>query len=101
VGEVYMSVTYGDPCTYICCAVVTIVIILCTAATPEVAQAPRSADQGLDESASNLLQLSQHETDEGKFQDCEGVAIEIFPVLGEAAAAVEPRKRAFDDPTLG
>ena len=26
---------------------------------------------------------------------------EIFPILGEAAASVEPRNCAFDDPTLG
>jgi hypothetical protein len=29
------------------------------------------------------------------------VAIEIFPILGEAATTVEPCDGAFDDPTLG
>jgi hypothetical protein len=50
---------------------------------------------------SRITELSQHDADGGEFQECEGVAIEIFPVLGEAAATVEPRNRAFDDPTLG
>ena len=28
-------------------------------------------------------------------------AVEVFPILGETAATVEPGDRAFDDPTLG
>jgi hypothetical protein len=32
---------------------------------------------------------------------CEGVAVEIFPILGETAATVEPRNGSLDDPTLG
>ena len=48
-----------------------------------------------------LRKLSQHETDGREFQERESVAVEIFPVLGQAAATVEPRNRAFDDPTLG
>ena|SRR5215472_6223717 len=48
-----------------------------------------------------VTKLSQHETDGGKFQEREGVAVEIFPILGEAAATVEPRNGAFDGPTLG
>ena len=31
----------------------------------------------------------------------EGVAVEIFPILGETATTVEPCDGAFDDPTLG
>ena len=50
---------------------------------------------------SRITELSQHDADGGEFQEREGAAIEIFPVLGEAAATVEPRNRAFDDPTLG
>ena len=34
-------------------------------------------------------------------QEREGAVVEVFPILGEAAAAVEPGDRAFDDPTLG
>jgi len=51
--------------------------------------------------SSGVIELSQHEADGGQFQEREGVAVEIFPVLGETAATVEPRNRAFDDPTLG
>jgi len=48
-----------------------------------------------------ITELSQHEADGCEFQESEAAAVEIFPVLGEAAAAVEPADRAFDDPTLG
>ena len=51
--------------------------------------------------SARITKLSQHEADGGEFQECKGAAIEIFPVLGEAAATIEPRNRAFDDPTLG
>jgi hypothetical protein len=51
--------------------------------------------------SSRITELSQHEADGREFQEGERVAVEIFPVLGEAAATVEPRNRAFDDPTLG
>ena len=48
-----------------------------------------------------IAELSQHEADGCQLQEREGVAVEIFPILGETAATVEPRDRAFDDPTLG
>ena len=51
--------------------------------------------------SSGVIELSQHEADGGQFQEREGVAVEIFPVLGETAATVEPRNRTLDDPTLG
>jgi hypothetical protein len=51
--------------------------------------------------SARITKLSQHEADGGEFQEREGVAVEIFPVLGEAAATVEPGNRAFDDPALG
>jgi hypothetical protein len=51
--------------------------------------------------SSRITKLSQHEGDGGEFQEREGIAVEIFPVLGEAAATIEPGNRAFDDPTLG
>lgn len=51
--------------------------------------------------SSRIAKLSQHEADGREFQECERVAVEIFPVLGEAAATVEPRNRAFDNPTPG
>ena len=52
-------------------------------------------------SSSRVTKLSQHQTDGSKFQERESIAVEILPVLGEAAASVEPRNRAFDNPTLG
>ena len=48
-----------------------------------------------------ITELSQHEADGGEFQEREGAAVEIFPILGEAAATIEPRNRTFDDPALG
>jgi hypothetical protein len=40
-----------------------------------------------------LAKLSQHETDGGKFQEREGVAVEILPVLGETKTTIEPSDR--------
>src|SRR3990172_1432256 len=62
------------------------------------------ADGGLDKNielhlrvrlktSARITKLSQHEADGGEFQEREGVAVEIFPVLGEAAATVEPCNR--------
>ena len=50
---------------------------------------------------SRVTKLSQHEADGGKFQEREGVAVEIFPILGEPATTIEPCDGSFDDPTLG
>jgi len=51
--------------------------------------------------SARVTKLSQHEANGGEFQEREGVAVEIFPILGEAAATIEPRNRTFDDPALG
>jgi hypothetical protein len=51
--------------------------------------------------SSRIAELSQHEADGGEFQEGESAAVEIFPVLGETAAAIEPSNGALDDPTLG
>src|SRR5713226_6688122 len=79
--------------------------------SPEVSRAYSEADwreprltMGLrvrPKTSSRITELSQHEADGGEFQECKRAAVEIFPVLGEAPAAVEPGDRAFDDPTLG
>src|ERR1700675_652041 len=45
---------------------------------------------------SRIAELSQHDADGRKFQKREGVAVEIFPILGETTATVEPGDRAFD-----
>jgi hypothetical protein len=50
---------------------------------------------------SGIAKLSQHETDGRKFQEREGAAVEIFPILGETATTIEPRDGSFNDPTLG
>ena len=47
-------------------------------------------------SLGRIAELSQHEADGCEFQEREGVAIEVLPVLGEAAVAVEPGEGAFD-----
>lgn len=55
------------------------------------------------ESVSKLpqgLQGFDNKADGRKFQEREGIAIESFPVLGEAAATAEPGNRVFDDPTI-
>ena len=44
--------------------------------------------------SARVTKLSQHEADGGEFQEREGIAVEIFPVLGEAAATIEPGNRA-------
>ena len=51
--------------------------------------------------SSRITKLSEHEADGSKFQEGKSTAVEIFPVLGEAAAAIEPCNRTFYDPTLG
>ena len=48
-----------------------------------------------------ITKLSHHEADGREFQEREGIAVEIFPVLCKAATTVEPRNRAFYDPALG
>ena len=52
-------------------------------------------------SLSRVTKLSRHQADGREFQERESGAVEIFPILGEAAATVEPRNRSFDDPALG
>ena len=51
--------------------------------------------------SSRVTELSEHEADGGKFQEREGVAVEVFPILGETAATVEPGDCALDDPASG
>jgi hypothetical protein len=50
---------------------------------------------------SRVTKLSQHEADGGKFQEREGIAVEIFPILGETATTIEPCDGSFNDPALG
>ena len=50
---------------------------------------------------SRIAELSEHESDGGEFEEAERVAAEVFPVLGQPAAAVEPSDGAFNNPALG
>ena len=50
------------------------------------------------ETSSGIAEFSQHEANGGETQECEPLAIEVLPILGEPAAAVEPGNRALDDP---
>ena len=50
---------------------------------------------------SGVTKLSQHEADGGEFQEGEGIAVAIFPILGETATTVEPCDGSFNDPALG
>ena len=48
-----------------------------------------------------IAQLSEHEADRGEAQEGEALAVEVLPILGEPAAAIEPCDGALDDPSLG
>ena len=41
-----------------------------------------------------------HETDGCEAEEGEGAVVEIFPVLGEPAATIEPTDCALDNPAL-
>ena len=47
-----------------------------------------------------ITELSEHEADRGETQECQGIAGEVFKVLGQSPASVEPGEGAFDNPTL-
>jgi len=48
-----------------------------------------------------IAEFSEHEADGGELEEGECVVVEVFPVLGKSAAAVEPSDGALDNPTLG
>ena len=45
-----------------------------------------------------IAQLSQHQPDRRKLDECEGVTVEVLEILGQSSAAVEPSKRPLHDP---
>ena len=53
------------------------------------------------ESSIGITELSEHESDGGEAQKNEGAEVEIFPILGQPAATVQPCDRALDDPPYG
>src|SRR3978361_2225604 len=48
-----------------------------------------------------LAKLSDHQPDGRPAQERQAVAVQTFPVLGQAAAPVEPRDGPLDNPALG
>src|SRR5262245_38003067 len=53
------------------------------------------------ETSDRIAKFSQHEPDRSEAQERERYAVEVLPILGESSAAVEPRKRALNNPALG
>jgi hypothetical protein len=47
-----------------------------------------------------IAEFSEHEANGGKAQECECLAIEILPIFGEPATAIEPSDRPLDDPAF-
>src|SRR5665213_4304822 len=50
------------------------------------------------ESVSRITDLSQHESDRRESEKSQCVSGQIFEILAQAAAAVEPGERPLDDP---
>jgi len=50
---------------------------------------------------SGIAEFPEHEADGGELEECERRAVEVLPILGQSAAAVEPGDGALDDPSLG
>ena len=53
------------------------------------------------ETLCRITEFSEHESNGREFDEGERVAVEVLPVLGQSAAAVEPGDGAFDHPTPG
>ena len=62
------------------------------------AQDHESALRVRPETSSGIAELSEHEPDGGEFEEGERSVVQVLPIFGEAAAAVEPGNGAFDDP---
>ena len=50
-------------------------------------------------SSSTQTKLSEHEANRGEAEKSECVSIEVFEILGQPAAAIEPSESALDNPT--
>jgi hypothetical protein len=48
-----------------------------------------------------IAQLSQHQCDRGKLDECESVTVQVLPILGQSAATVKPRDSSFHHPSFG
>ena len=52
------------------------------------------------ETLGRIAEFSEHEANGGKAQECECLAIEILPIFGEPATAIDPSDRPLDDPAF-
>src|SRR5271167_1710455 len=52
------------------------------------------------ETSSRITELSEHKADGCEAKEGERVVVEIFPILGKPATAVEPGDCALDNPAL-
>jgi hypothetical protein len=52
------------------------------------------------ETLGRIAEFSEHEANGGKAQECDCLAIEILPIFGEPATAIEPSDRPLDDPAF-
>ena len=73
-----------------------------------VVRSTQSSDSSLDgslrvrpETLCRITEFSEHESNGRELDEGERVAVEVLPVLGQSAAAVEPGDGAFDHPTPG
>ena len=48
-----------------------------------------------------LTELSEHQSDGGPTQERKTVAVQAFPVFGQASTPVEPSYGSLDDPAFG
>lgn len=53
------------------------------------------------EGSYGITKLSQHQANRRQVNECHRVAGQVLPVLGQPAAAIEPRECPFDDPSPG
>src|SRR6266436_7856954 len=52
------------------------------------------------DTSGRIAEFSEHEADCGETQERQGLSVEALPILGQAAAAVEPRNGALNDPAF-
>jgi len=52
-----------------------------------------------DSFSGSQTKLSEHEANRGEAEKSECVSVEVFEILGQPAAAIEPSESALDNPT--
>ena len=52
------------------------------------------------ETSRGITEFSEHQADGGEAEEGEGVSVEVFPVLCQAAAATQPTYGSFDNPSF-